>query len=203
MFKYPLIVFEGVEGSGKTTQIDHVSNFLKKKNIKFIKFREPGGSKNSEKIRRLILNGKTNFNNLTDYYLYLASRSENYDQILKKNYHKKIILIDRFIYSTLAYQAYGMKISNKIVEMNNKYILKKIKPDLIFLHTVSKKNLIRRISLRKNKNRYDKFKYNFYINVQKGFLKILKNNKDCVVIDSNEGILKNKNKILSEIEKFL
>ena len=203
MFKYPLIVFEGVEGSGKTTQIDHVSNFLKKKNIKFIKFREPGGSKNSEKIRRLILNGKTNFNNLTDYYLYLASRSENYDQILKKNYHKKIILIDRFIYSTLAYQAYGMKISNKIVEMNNKYILKKIKPDLIFLHTVSKKNLIRRISLRKNKNRYDKFKYNFYIKIQKGFLKILKNNKDCVIIDSNESIIENKNKILKKIEKFI
>ena len=203
MFKYPLIVFEGVEGSGKTTQINYVSKFLKKKKIKYIKFREPGGSRNSEKIRRLILNSKTSFNNLTDYYLYLASRSENFEKILKKNYHKKIILIDRFIYSTLAYQSYGMKISKKIVEMNNKYILKKIKPDLVFLHTVSKKNLIRRISLRKNKNRYDKFKYNFYINVQKGFLKILKNNKDCVVIDSNEGILKNKNKILSEIEKFL
>ena len=203
MFKYPLIVFEGVEGSGKTTQINYVSKFLKKKKIKYIKFREPGGSRNSEKIRRLILNSKTSFNNLTDYYLYLASRSENFEKILKKNYHKKIILIDRFIYSTLAYQSYGMKISKKIVDMNNKYILKKIKPDLVFLHTVSKKNLIRRISLRKNKNRYDKFKYNFYINVQKGFLKILKNNKDCVVIDSNEGILKNKNKILSEIEKFL
>ena len=140
---------------------------------------------------------------MTDYYLYLASRSENYDQILKKNYHKKIILIDRFIYSTLAYQSYGMKISNKIVEMNNKYILKKIKPDLIFLHTVSKKNLIRRISLRKNKNRYDKFKYNFYIKIQKGFLKILKNNKDCVIIDSNESIIENKNKILDKIEKFI
>ena len=203
MFKYPLIVFEGVEGSGKTTQINYVSKFLKKKKIKYIKFREPGGSRNSEKIRRLILNSKTSFNNLTDYYLYLASRSENFEKILKKNYHKKIILIDRFIYSTLAYQSYGMKISKKIVDMNNKYILKKIKPDLVFLHTVSKKNLIRRISLRKNKNRYDKFKYNFYINVQKGFLKILKNNKDCVVIDSNEGILKNKNKIFSEIEKFL
>ena len=62
MFKKIVIVFEGIEGSGKTFHINQVSKYLKKKNIQHIKLREPGGNKNSEKIRKLILNGKSNFN---------------------------------------------------------------------------------------------------------------------------------------------
>ena len=84
MFKNPLIVFEGIEGSGKSTQIKNVTKFLNKKKINFIRFREPGGTKNSEKLRKLILSKNSNFNKLTDLYLYFASRSENYEKILKK-----------------------------------------------------------------------------------------------------------------------
>tara|TARA_Y100000590_G_C15088763_1_gene776752 strand:- start:172 stop:456 length:285 start_codon:yes stop_codon:yes gene_type:complete len=87
--KKPLIVFEGVEGSGKSLHINNVAKFLKKKNIKFIKIREPGGSKNSEKIRKIILNKKSNFNKLTDLFLYLAARSENTEKIINKYYKKK------------------------------------------------------------------------------------------------------------------
>ena len=203
MFKDPLIVFEGIEGSGKSTQIKNVTKFLNKKKINFIRFREPGGTKNSEKLRKLILSKNSNFNKLTDLYLYFASRSENYEKILKKNYRKKTIIIDRFIYSTIAYQAYGMKIDKKIIEMNNKYIIKDVKPDLIFLLLVNKKNFKKRIGLRKNKNRYDEFKYDFYKNVQNGYLKILKNNKKCVIINSNEDIETNKNKILKKIEELI
>lgn len=203
MFKDPLIVFEGIEGSGKSTQIKNVTKFLNKKKINFIRFREPGGTKNSEKLRKLILSKNSNFNKLTDLYLYFASRSENYEKILKKNYRKKTIIIDRFIYSTIAYQAYGMKIDKKIIEINNKYIIKDVKPDLIFLLLVNKKNFKKRIGLRKNKNRYDEFKYDFYKNVQNGYLKILKNNKKCVIINSNEDIETNKNKILKKIEELI
>ena len=89
MSNNPIIVFEGIEGSGKTTLINHLSKYFKKKNKKFIKFREPGGSKNSEKIRKFILNNKSNLNNKTDLLLYLASRSENYEKIIIKNYKKK------------------------------------------------------------------------------------------------------------------
>ena len=89
MYKYPIIVFEGIEGSGKTLHIKNVEKYLKKKKIKFIKFREPGGSKNSEKIRKLILNKYSSFNKLTDLLLYLAARNENYEKIIKHNYKKK------------------------------------------------------------------------------------------------------------------
>ena len=68
MSKKPLIVFEGIEGSGKSLHIKNVENYLKKKRVKFIKFREPGGSKNSEKIRNLILNKSSKFKNLTDLF---------------------------------------------------------------------------------------------------------------------------------------
>ena len=88
MFKKPVIVFEGIEGSGKSYHISNVSKYLKKKKIDHIKIREPGGSLNSEKIRKLILDNKSNFNKDTDLLLYLASRSENLE-ILKKFYKKK------------------------------------------------------------------------------------------------------------------
>ena len=170
--KKPLIVFEGIEGTGKTTLINHVSKYLKSKKISFIKIREPGGNKNSELIRNLILNKKNNFNSYTDLMLYLAARSENIEKVIKKNYKKKIILLDRFTDSTLAYQHYGMGIDKSIIIKINKILLKSIKPQITFLNTVNMKNLIMRLNSRKNKNRYDKFKIKFYQKVQNGFLSI-------------------------------
>ena len=83
--KKPLIVFEGIEGSGKTTLIDHISKNLKNKKLKFIKIREPGGNNNSELIRKLILNKNNKFNSFTDLMLYFAARNENIHKVIKKN----------------------------------------------------------------------------------------------------------------------
>ena len=199
----PLIVFEGIEGSGKTTLINHVSKYLKKKKISFIKIREPGGNKNSEKIRKLILNKKNKFNPLTDLLLYLASRSENIDNVIKKNYKKKIILLDRFIDSTIAYQHYGMGINKSVIVNINKILLKKIRPNITFLNIVNMQNLEKRLYLRKNKNRYDNFKIEFYKKVQAGFLKLSKNKNNYVVIDSNNNLVENKKKVLNMIIKFI
>ncbi len=77
MSKYPIIVFEGVEGSGKSYHLKHIQKYFKKKKIKFIKLREPGGTHNSEKIRRIILNNNSNFHKLNDLFLYMALRNEN------------------------------------------------------------------------------------------------------------------------------
>ena len=116
MSNKPVIVFEGIEGNGKSHHINIVSKFLKKKKIPFYKIREPGGSINSEKIRKMILNKKSNFNPNTDLLLYLASRSENID-LLKKFYKKKLILIDRFIDSTIAYQHYGLGVNINLLKI--------------------------------------------------------------------------------------
>ena len=190
MSKKPIIVFEGIEGSGKSHHINKVSKYLDKKKIKYIKIREPGGSLNSEKIRRLILNKKSNFNIYTDLFLYLAARSENIN-LIKKSYKKKIILIDRFIDSTIAYQHYGMGADLKIIKIINKFLLKNIKVNFTFLNVVNKKNLFQRLKIRKSLNRYDQFDLNFYNKVQKGFLKLAKSNKRSYkIIDSNLDIKK-------------
>ena len=191
MFKFPIIVFEGIEGSGKTTHINLVNKYLKKKNKKFIKFREPGGSKNAEKIRKILLNNKSNFNKKTDLLLMFGSRSENIEKIINQNYKKKIIIIDRFIDSTIAYQHYGMGIDIKIIKNINNFLLNRIKPDFTFLNVVNKKNLILRLKKRKNKNRYDNFNYIFYYKVQKGFLKLVKKKK-YMIVDSNKPLSYNK-----------
>ena len=88
MSKKPVIVFEGIEGSGKTHHLNKISKYLNRRKLSFIKIREPGGSLNSEKIRKLILNKKSDFNKNTDLLLYLASRSENIN-LLRKYYKKK------------------------------------------------------------------------------------------------------------------
>ena len=201
--KKPLIVFEGIEGSGKTTLIDFISRYFKRKKIKFIKLREPGGSKNSELIRKLILNKKNKFNPLTDLLLYLAARNENIENTIKNNYKKKIILLDRFIDSTIAYQHYGMGLSISLIKTINKVLIGKIVPDFVFINIVNKKNLKNRLKLRKNKNRYDNFNFSFYKKVQSGFLKLSKNKKNYIIIDSNKKLIENKKIILNNILKLI
>ena len=203
MSKKPIIVFEGVEGSGKSYHLNHVCKYLKKKKISFIKLREPGGNTNSEKIRKLILDKKLKFNKNTDLLLYLASRSENIS-LLKKNYKKKIILIDRFIDSTIAYQHYGLGVDLKIINQLNKFLLNGLKVDFTFLNIVNMKNMTKRLKDRKKLNRYDKFKTTFYDRVQKGFLKIAKKNRSkYLIVDSNLEIYINKNKIIEKLNKII
>ena len=203
MSKKPIIVFEGIEGSGKSYHINNVSTYLRKKKIDHIKIREPGGSKNSEKIRKLILSNKSSFNKETDLLLYLAARSENVN-LLRKYYKKKIILIDRFVDSTIAYQHYGLGVNLKLIKSVNKHLLKKFKIDFTFLNTVGKKNMIKRLKLRKSLNRYDKFNSKFYENVQKGFLKLAKIKiKKYKIINSDLDISYNKSLILSKISKLI
>ena len=203
MSKKPIIVFEGIEGSGKSHHINKVCKYLDKKKTSYIKIREPGGSINSEKIRRLILNKKSNFNIHTDLLLYLAARSENIN-LIKKSYKKKIILIDRFVDSTIAYQHYGMGVDLKIINILNKFLLKNIKVNFTFLNVVNKKNLFQRLKKRKSLNRYDQFDMNFYNNVQRGFLKLAKlNKKTYKIIDSNLDIKKNEVLIIDQIKKLI
>ena len=204
MYKKPLIVFEGIEGSGKTLHSKFLANYLNKKKIKFIKLREPGGNINSERIRKLILSNKSRFNKITDLFLYLAARNENLENLIRSNYKKKIIIIDRFIDSTLAYQHYGMGIDYKLINNLNNYLTRNIKIDLTFLNLVNFKNLKKRLSKRKNLNRYDKFNIKFYKKVQNGYIKISKYKKNKYkIIDSNKTISENRQIIIKKVMSLL
>ena len=133
--------------------------------------------------------------------MYLAARNEHIqNKILKAKRTKKILICDRFIDSTIAYQVYGKKVEFKLIENIHKYILKKIKPDITFLLKVKSSKASSRLKKRKTKNRYDKFSKNFYQNAQKAFIKLAKKNKKRYFIfdnstDDNE-LEKNEEEIL-------
>ena len=203
MSNKPVIVFEGIECSGKSLHINNVCKFLKKKKIPYIYLREPGGSKNSEIIRKLILNKKSDFNRNTDLFLYSASRSENI-QKLKKFHKKKIILIDRFIDSTIAYQHFGLGVDLNLINKIHSVILNDFKIDFTFLNIVNNKNMLSRLRKRNKLNRYDKFSSKFYEKVQKGFLKIVRNKKNkYLIVDSNLELKKNKEIIIRKINDLI
>ena len=178
------ITFEGIEGSGKSYQIRKLHQSLKKKNISVVLTREPGGTRSAEKIREVILkdyfhpDSKEKFNKNTDTLLYLAARNEHIESKLKPAISKKqVIICDRFIDSTIAYQVYGKGVNRGFVDVVHKYILKDIKPDLTFILKVNISKALQRLKKRKNKNRYDKFSKGFYIKVQNAFIKISKRDK--------------------------
>jgi len=187
-----LIVFEGIEGCGKSFQSLRLKKNLKKKGIESILTREPGGTKSAELIRTLILKDyfnkdkKEKFDKYTDTLLYLAARNEHIQNKIKpalKN--RKIVICDRFIDSTIAYQVYGKKINKSFVDQIHKYILHGIKPNITFVLKVSQKSSKNRLRKRKVKNRYDNFSKSFYSTAQKSFLKIAKNRKNYFVLESS------------------
>ena len=198
-----IIVFEGIDGSGKTFHLNEVSKYLNKKKIKFIKFREPGGTRNSEVIRNIILSDKSTFKKKTDFLLYLAARNENYESLIKPNINKKVILIDRFIDSTIAYQVDGKKVKRSFIDHLHKFILKGIKPNITFILKVSPKASKLRLKKRKTKNRYDNFSQSFYTKAQKSFLKIAKNKKNYFVLDSSSNTNELEKKIFKIVSRYL
>ena len=133
----------------------------------------------------------------------MAARSENID-LLKKYFRKKIILIDRFVDSTIAYQHYGLGVDIRLINTINKHLLKNFKIDFTFLNTVNKNNMIKRLKLRKSLNRYDRFNNKFYTKVQNGFLKLSKKNKNkYLIVNSNLDISINKSLIIKKINKLI
>tara|TARA_B100000242_G_C43011242_1_gene470176 strand:- start:25 stop:666 length:642 start_codon:yes stop_codon:yes gene_type:complete len=186
------IVFEGVEGCGKSFQSNKLFNNLKKKKISTILTREPGGTKTAELIRNLILKDyfkklkKDKFDKYTDTLLYLAARNEHVkNKIIPSLKKKKVVICDRFIDSTIAYQVYGKKVNFKFINNIHKIILGKLKPNLTFVLKVSPKVSKKRLKKRKSKNRYDNFPQSFYDKAQKSFLKISKNKKNYFVLESS------------------
>tara|TARA_B100000686_G_C16797236_1_gene983302 strand:- start:4286 stop:4933 length:648 start_codon:yes stop_codon:yes gene_type:complete len=202
------VTFEGIEGSGKSYQCQKLYKNLLKKNISVILTREPGGTRSAEKIRDVILkdyfhpDSKEKFNKNTDTLLYLAARNEHIkNKILPAISRKKIIICDRFVDSTSAYQVYGKGVNKGLVDSVHKHILGGIKPDLTFVLKVNISKALQRLKKRKSSNRYDKFSKSFYVKVQKAFIKIAKKNKKRYFILDNSKDSKDTEKAI--LDKFL
>ena len=189
-----------------------VENFIitLKKKIESVLTREPGGTRSSELIRNLILKDyfskdkKEKFDKYTDTLLYLAARNEHVkNKIIPSLNKKKIVICDRFIDSTIAYQVYGKKVDFKFIQNIHKIIINGAIPNLVFVLKVSKKSSRNRLKKRKTKNRYDNFSQSFYTKAQNAFIKIAKNKKNYFVLDSSSNDNSLQNKIIKIVNRYL
>ena len=204
------IVFEGVEGCGKSYQSKKLYNKLIKKKIDSILTREPGGTKSSELIRNLILkdyftkDSKEKFDKYTDTLLYLAARNEHIKNKIKPALlQNKVVICDRFVDSTIAYQVYGKKVEFNFIRNIHKRILQGIKPNIVFVLKVSRQSSRKRLRKRKTKNRYDNFTQTFYNKAQNSFIKIAKKRKNYFILDSSTNDNSLEHKIFNICEKYL
>ena len=204
------IVFEGVEGCGKSFQSKKLFNNLRRKKISTLLTREPGGTKSAELIRNLILQDyfknskKEKFDKYTDTLLYLAARNEHVKTKILPALKKKIVVIcDRFTDSTFAYQVFGKGIKAKFINDIQKTILGSLKPNLTFVLKVSSQSSKKRLLKRKSKNRYDNFSKSFYDNVQKSFLRLARNKKNYYILESSKNDNQLEKKILEITFKYL
>ena len=204
------IVFEGVEGCGKSFQSKKLLNNLRKKKIKTLLTREPGGTKSAELIRNLILKDyfnkdtKEKFDKYTDTLLYLAARNEHVKNKIKPALKKKqIVICDRFTDSTLAYQVQGKNVNINFINNIHRFILNGLRPDITFILKVSATSSKKRLVKRKTKNRYDNFDQSFYAKAQKSFIKIAKGKKNYFVLDSSNNDTNLEKKIFKIVSKRL
>jgi len=197
--KFFFIVFEGIEGTGKSYQIKKLYNNLKKNKINVVKTREPGGSTTAEKIRNLIFSKKAmKFDKLTDFYLMNAARNEHFKKtLLVAKKQKKLLISDRFTDSTYAYQVIGNKIDKKINLINEKYILKGFKPNLTIILKANFNTIYYRIKKRKGNNKFDKLKTNFYKKAQNAYLELAKKKKNYLVLDASKNTTELEKKIFN------
>ena len=173
MRKGLFIVFEGGEGTGKTTAIESVYDWIKEKGFKCIKTREPGGIKISEEIRQVILNKEnTNMDGRTEALLYAAARRQHLiEKVIPALESGYIVLCDRFIDSSLAYQGYARGLGIDEVMSINKFAIGEYMPDLSIIFDLDPKIGLERISRNNERevNRLDLEKLDFHERVREGY----------------------------------
>lgn len=197
------ITIEGTDGSGKTTIIKHIEEYLKNLGLNVIVTREPGGVELSEKIRDLLLN--CSMDSKTEVLLFAASRREHIlGKIIPELKKGTIILCDRFLDSSVAYQAYGRNLNVDNVLKINEYVLEGLEPDLTLYFNVDVELGISRTASREKNNKLDNEKKEFYKSVKKGYDNMLILHPNRIrEIDANKTIEEVKQDTIKIVEELL
>lgn len=184
------ITFEGPDGSGKSTIIQKVYNYLIENNYDVIKTREPGGSPIAEKIRNLILDTEnTSMGYRTEALLYAASRAQHVEEtILPALNENKIVLCDRFLISSLAYQGVGRGLGIENVRNINEFAINGIFPDFVLFFDVDPITTLKRKSSLDTADRLEKEGNNFHERVYNGYKEILNSEKNIEIIDATQSV---------------
>ena len=180
-----LIVFEGVDYSGKSTQIRLLKIKLSKSNVAYSIYREPGGNSLSEKIREILLDKSMHISNEAETMLFLAARAQlTVENILPDLEENKLVICDRFCDSTLVYQGYGKKIDKNLIKKCNVFVTKNLKPKITIIMDLDYKNSLLRMG--KKKDRMEENSRIFFENVIDGYRKLaLECPNRYFIIDAN------------------
>ncbi len=186
--KYQFITFEGIEGSGKSTQVKMLSDFLAASNCPTLISREPGGTLAGEKIRNILIDENIEkLEPITELLLNFAARSEHIEKLIKPALKaKKIVIIDRFFDSSYAYQGFGFGLGKDIVDQIRKSAIKDFAPQISFLIDLPVETAFLRIKNRADNNRYEKLDLEFHQKVYKGYLELAKEDPRLVIIDGTK-----------------
>jgi dTMP kinase len=190
-----LITLEGVEGSGKTTQIKRLKRYLSRKGVPCVTTREPGGTRIGEKIRRILLDrSHCDIVPMNELFLYEAARAQHIQEVIQPLLRKKVVILcDRFSDASVAYQGYGRGISLRWVEQLNRIAAGGIKPHLTFLldcpsNTGLKRALKRNLRNANKEDRFEREKIQFHDRVRRGYLFLAQKDPSRIkVIDTRDG----------------
>lgn len=199
------IAFEGPDGSGKTTIMNLVKESLDKRSISYISTREPGGTEISEKIRQLILdNDNKKMTAKTEALLYSASRAQLVEEFIIPNLEKyDLVLTDRFVLSSLAYQGNARGLGIDKIDEINKFATGGLKPDAIFFFMVDPETVLERKRKSFESDRLENEENSFHIKVYEGYMKAMKKADNVVLIDATKSIDEVHDQVMKELDKVL
>uniref|UniRef100_A0A7V4KC58 Thymidylate kinase n=1 Tax=Fervidobacterium pennivorans TaxID=93466 RepID=A0A7V4KC58_FERPE len=180
------VSFEGIDGCGKSTQIEMFMKYLQSKGIDFVKVREPGGTKLGENIRQLLINEK--MVSRSELLLFLASRAQLVEEVIKPALKEgKIVVADRFAHSSVAYQGCGRNLGVDVVKMLNDFATDHVYPDLVFYIDIPAEVAISRIN-KEQRDRIEQEGLEFFEKVRNCYLELCKTEKSFVLIDGTKDV---------------
>lgn len=180
------VSFEGIDGCGKSTQVELFVKYLEKRGLDFIKVREPGGTEFGERIRQLLIS--ENMCARSELLLFLSSRAQLVEEVIKPALKNgKIVVADRFAHSSVAYQGCGRRLGMETVELLNDFATDKTYPDLVFYIDIPVSIAMERMS-KTNKDRIEREEMDFWERIRECYLKLVKKYKSFVMIDGDKSI---------------
>jgi dTMP kinase len=196
------ISFEGVEGCGKTTQVRLLGKYLKAKNFKVLITEEPGGTKIGLKIREILLSPENRMDPLTELLLYNSSRAQLIREVIYPALMQDIVVItDRFIDSTIAYQGYARGVDLRIINALNEIVAPDLKPFITFLLDIDVEEGLRRNRDKQKADRLELETLEFHNQVRRGYLQIAKEEPHRIkVIDASGSIEEVNRKVIETLE---
>lgn len=197
------ITFEGFEGSGKSTQIKLLEDYLKKNKYPVLVLREPGSTRVSEAVRRILLDKHNGFiSDKTELFFYLAARAQLVEEKIVPALRKGIIVLcDRFQDATAAYQGYGLGLDREFINQSGAFVTGGLTADLTVLLDIDVREGLRRAG--KNKDRIEQRSFDYHLRVRKGYLKIAQSSPQRVKVVKVKDIRKTHEEIKRLADKLL